>query len=867
MDINDENILKGGFGKVPTVAKRLTVGKDGTSEKISNMGDKLSNSMNEIPGMDNLKKLSESAGKVATVLETDADGFLGSLSRDLGLTLYVVLNSFLYYPTYFYNLPDLSIEAILPRKNTCKNLIGDELYCKKKLKCLFSECTILDDPYAEEIKQIKGINTNTQQGGGKREYKKLYKKLYDDIKETYIKLHDIKVKKYKLVIKSLNNYIKNINNYFDKKNKKNKINSRKYKLLKGGGSSCINKKAKSKNNCCLNPESFRKCDIYKYPPVVPSWEKGAMIKFRNSVLNTIENKKKKNQSAEDINIVFGRLFDVIDKVILLKKKKNQSGGSNNENKEGEEETKDNNTPEQEEETKENKLTKEEKKQKNKNYVDNILSTEKETVNKLIKQVIRKHIKTLSLLRLIIIFRIAKNIKNINEESNNNVQQGGSNLNKENSELKNKINNSLNTVPKEDIPVYTPWPFGHELLNPFKSDKDQTLKYIKCLKVQLNLEKDINNECLDCPNCSIGTVASDIWGSILEDLLLNSKPKLYRINSQIDTLYDLLININKKKNKELNNDNRIKRSYLVKRFEFKDSYNHYLKHLLSMGISMFDLNITDLSEETIKDSLLGIPDIIIDKKVFELYKEEEEGESMLDKIIQIYNKVEKYGDIEDILQDEYYSRLYEDVNHVKFSKKFNTTTFMNLIKKKCLENYYFFYGKEIIPYFSSNKINYDMLRNFILYIKEYNYYDAKRVKNNSEYSENIITFNKLIQKLLEKEDKRTIASIVNYLYKDIIIKLINDEIENKIKLEKDMTREIENLSTILEYLEKSKEVTKVTNDINKRTMTSEDYKKIVSDNKNYKELKEYGIEEDDIECILDKKKGILTGFKNLSLLEY
>ena len=138
MDINNAESFKGSAAlSGGGVAKALTVGKDGTSEKLANAGNSITSSIGDIPGMDKLAKLSESAGKVANLLETDADGALSGVLRDMGLTLYVVLNSFLYYPTYFYNLPDLSIEAILPRKNTCKNLIGDEIFCKKKLKCLF----------------------------------------------------------------------------------------------------------------------------------------------------------------------------------------------------------------------------------------------------------------------------------------------------------------------------------------------------------------------------------------------------------------------------------------------------------------------------------------------------------------------------------------------------------------------------------------------------------------------------------------------------------------------------------------------------------------------------------------------------------
>mgnify|MGYP006088704163 FL=1 len=143
----------------------------------------------------------------------------------LMISMYTTLNTVIFWPTYLYNLPELSIEAILPRKKTCKNLLGDEKICKKKLKCFFKECNILDDPIMEQIRLLKGNtndNDNVKMSGGSSNNKKM-KKLYNSyyynikkkIKDTYIELEKIRKKKNKLLItyinKNLNNKKKNIN--------------------------------------------------------------------------------------------------------------------------------------------------------------------------------------------------------------------------------------------------------------------------------------------------------------------------------------------------------------------------------------------------------------------------------------------------------------------------------------------------------------------------------------------------------------------------------------------------------------------------------------------------------------------------------
>ncbi len=168
---------------------------------------------------------------------TTAPWALELIKNALMISMYTTLNTVIYWPTYLYNLPELSIEAILPRKKTCKNLLGDEKMCKKKLKCFFKECNILDDPIIEQIRLLKGNtnddNSNLKMSGGSsdnKKMKKLYNSYYNNlkrkIKNIYIKLDKIRKKKNKILIKYID---KNLN----KKNKKYKLLKHK-KIIKGG---------------------------------------------------------------------------------------------------------------------------------------------------------------------------------------------------------------------------------------------------------------------------------------------------------------------------------------------------------------------------------------------------------------------------------------------------------------------------------------------------------------------------------------------------------------------------------------------------------------------------------------------------------
>lgn len=233
---------------------------------------------------------------------TTAPWALELIKNALMISMYTTLNTVIYWPTYLYNLPELSIEAILPRKKTCKNLLGDEKMCKKKLKCFFKECNILDDPIIEQIRLLKGNtndddNSNVKMSGGgsyNKKMKKLYNSYYNNvkrkIKNTYIELEKIRKKKNKILIKYIDK------NYIDKnliiKNKKNK----KYKLLKHKK---IKKGGASTENAALfKDDTPSEDDILSEDATQPEVKKSSklkdkfMKKMKNAKNNYNKGKKK-----------------------------------------------------------------------------------------------------------------------------------------------------------------------------------------------------------------------------------------------------------------------------------------------------------------------------------------------------------------------------------------------------------------------------------------------------------------------------------------------------------------------------------------------------------------------------------------------
>ena len=71
-------------------------------------------------------------------------------------TLYTLGGIFIYYPSFLVNIPDTTLEKIVPTKGGCKTLFGSELMCKRKIKCFFKKCSLMEDPIGYKLeKQLK----------------------------------------------------------------------------------------------------------------------------------------------------------------------------------------------------------------------------------------------------------------------------------------------------------------------------------------------------------------------------------------------------------------------------------------------------------------------------------------------------------------------------------------------------------------------------------------------------------------------------------------------------------------------------------------------------------------------------------------
>ena len=146
-------------------------------------------------------------------------------------TLYSLVGTLLYYPSFLVNIPESTLEETLPKQDLCMRMGFSKRICKKKIKCLIKNCDYLDDPIGYKLDREfkKPCNRKNQKedltkktkmsGGGKRRTKKLYKKAGLDVKTSK-----------KLVKTMKEEYVKNLMKIiFNKKGKEKKKNKKKRK--------------------------------------------------------------------------------------------------------------------------------------------------------------------------------------------------------------------------------------------------------------------------------------------------------------------------------------------------------------------------------------------------------------------------------------------------------------------------------------------------------------------------------------------------------------------------------------------------------------------------------------------------------------
>lgn len=93
-----------------------------------------------------------------------------------------ILGFFAYFTTFMFNAPNSNLETLIPEKDGCKLLFNDELTCRKKIKCFFKKCDVIEDPegylleYKEKQKNQSGGNNEkgdeSGNGGNKNSEKR-----------------------------------------------------------------------------------------------------------------------------------------------------------------------------------------------------------------------------------------------------------------------------------------------------------------------------------------------------------------------------------------------------------------------------------------------------------------------------------------------------------------------------------------------------------------------------------------------------------------------------------------------------------------------------------------------------------------------
>ena len=97
------------------------------------------------------KKLDQGIDKYSMLVKTPAEYIVDNLQN----FILNIGNLYMYVVSTIVNLPNSSLENIIPEKDGCKIIFGDKLTCKKKFKCLFKKCSMLEDPTGYMIKKSK----------------------------------------------------------------------------------------------------------------------------------------------------------------------------------------------------------------------------------------------------------------------------------------------------------------------------------------------------------------------------------------------------------------------------------------------------------------------------------------------------------------------------------------------------------------------------------------------------------------------------------------------------------------------------------------------------------------------------------------
>jgi hypothetical protein len=266
--------------------------------------------------------------------------------------------------------------------------------------------------------------------------------------------------------------------------------------------------------------------------------------------------------------------------------------------------------------------------------------------------------------------------------------------------------------------------------------------------------DLYEKCFICKNCTLANTSFQVWERLFSTLFQDGKSQLRKVAND---LYQIL-----------------KTSF---RFKIPKVKQYYLLNLFAMNLIHSNLDINTLTVEyegkAVKDLILGIP--YIDKPEFE-----PDG-PIREKLREIF-VIMRVLDIESLLYKITYNMMYKKVFNA-----YDREERLHYIKKRILERFRLFVGKEKLFEITDNEINVNQLETYTLFGS------SEELKN--------------FEKNIEQEEKSKIDNLINDTlqnedYTNLFNSLLNVNIFDNPSsyTSKDVQSIIEKLNTI-EFLEK------------------------------------------------------------------
>ena len=589
-------------------------------------------------------------------------------------TLYTIAGIFIYYPTFLVNLPDTTLENIIPTEEGCKTLIGDELMCKRKLKCFFKKCSMFEDPIGYRIQKTldkakskgkKNVKSKKKQkitmSGGKQITQK--KKMSNYLKHVPKKIIQKMKQLQKKDMKSFQRLIASLRKpQRKKKTQLVTLNSKKY--LRGGTSALSTIGDIATDQLIKNTGMNRS---------IINATKNAGTRMANEFMrdkranideNTCINKVKNEDGTTTTNHILCNRNTPIDyktdepnKNVLYK----GLFGRNETERLLETTIQSNKTLKTMLSTAKSLHTPGSEEDEIKGGVQSFVEPE------VVEEFLKKNLDNDSVFKLLICYKMLETIfeGTVSDEE----------MNQYNEDLPDEM---------YGVNVAFPWSTKNYFVTPEERRK--------CLFTHLtrsNLGDDYQSEdlyekCFVCKNCTLANTSFKVWEKVFDNLFTSGKKEFSSISSD---LYEVM-----------------KKHY---RFQLMPIKQYYLIGLLSlyfihpmMNLEKIDIDIQSSRGITysLKDFILGIPHMSTIMEPSPLVKKQLQETYLIMKMLNIKNALYSMT-----FKMMYRNILKEQDTHIE--KR------LHEIKKQLYDKYKMFYGKQKLYGFLENTVNFNELEQF------------------------------------------------------------------------------------------------------------------------------------------------------------